>query len=68
MKTVHHYTDEGMYLGSSPAMPSPMEPGVFLCPAWATFVEPPADIEGMVRVWDGSAWQYQDAPQAQADA
>ena len=69
MQQVHHYTENGgFYVGSTPARISPMEPEKYLVPRHATLIEPPADIEGMVRVWDGSAWQYQDAPQAQADA
>jgi len=39
---VYHYdfkTKE--YIGSSQAWPSPLEKDVFLCPANATFIEPP---------------------------
>lgn len=66
---VHHYTDTAphIYLGSSDARESPMEPGVWLLPAHATFVEPPADLENMVRVWNGASWEYQDLPE-QGDA
>lgn len=63
MKQVHHYTEiGGFYLGSTPARISPMEPDKYLVPRCATLVEPPADLEGMVRVFDGTAWGYQDAP------
>ena len=66
MQKVHHYTEiGGIYLGSTPARVSPMEPDKYLVPRWATLIEPPADIEGMVRVFDGAAWGYQDAPAAQ---
>lgn len=63
MKHVHHYTEiGGFYLGSTPARISPMEPDKYLVPRCATLVEPPADLQGMVRVFDGTAWGYQDAP------
>lgn len=63
MQHVHHYTEiGGVYLGSTPARISPMEPDKYLVPRCATLVEPPADLEGMVRVFDGTAWGYQDAP------
>lgn len=63
MQQVHHYTETGgIYLGSTTARISPMEPDKYLVPRCATLVEPPADLEGMVRVFDGTAWGYQDAP------
>lgn len=66
---VHHYTENAphIYMGSSEARQSPMEPGVWLLPAHATFVEPSADLENMVQVFNGASWEYQDMP-VQGDA
>lgn len=58
---VHHYDEKTRaYLGSSQAMADPMEPGRWLIPAWATTVEPSAEIEGMVQVFNGTEWVYSD--------
>lgn len=53
----------GEYTGEVNAWASPLEPGEFLLPALATFVEPPATQEGKFRKWNGSAWVYEDIPQ-----
>lgn len=58
---VHHYNEfTHVYLGSSSAMADPMEPGRWLVPAWATTVEPGAEIEGMEQVFNGTEWVYRD--------
>lgn len=69
MQYVHHYTESvpHIYLGSTPARVSPMEPDKYLVPRFATFVEPPADLEGMVRVFNGIDWEYQDPPAEQTE-
>lgn len=41
----------GLYLGYGSAQPSPEEPGVFLLPAFATFVEPPLCRENEIAIW-----------------
>lgn len=65
---VHHYTEEGQFfLASTDARMSPMEPDVPLVPRFATLIEPPADLENMVRVFVGTGWEYRDVP-AQGDA
>lgn len=58
---VYHYDEEGVFVGSSEADPSPLEPGVFLVPANATPAAPPeaGDTEageGEVAVFDGTDW------------
>ncbi len=64
MQQVHHYTENGGdYLGSTQARVSPMEPDKFLVPRHATLIEPPADIEGMGRVFNGIEWVYRDLQQ-----
>lgn len=58
---IYHYDEtSGAYLGSSQAMADPMEPGRWLIPAWATTVEPGAEIEGMEQVFNGTGWVYRD--------
>ena len=60
---VHHYTaDTHVYIASSEADESPLEPGVFLIPAYATEVEPPAILEGQQAVFDGEAWTLEGIP------
>ncbi|MBA1187966.1 tail fiber assembly protein [Pseudomonas entomophila] len=49
----------GEFLSSSPADPSPLEPGVWLFPAHICHLEPPVVPDGFVAiaVEDGQAWQ-----------
>ena len=52
---VYHYNPEThVYLGCTEAFESPLEPGVFLCPAHATFTSPVEEIvaESQLSVWD----------------
>ena len=57
---IYHYDQTTReYLGQGEAAPDPMEPGRWLIPAWATTIEPPEPKSGMVRTFDGSAWNYQ---------
>jgi hypothetical protein len=52
----------GVFLGVDFAQESPLEPGVFLLPAGATFVEPPQVSENQQAVWLGDSWEVQDTP------
>lgn len=54
----------GVFLGVDFAQESPLEPGVFLLPAGATFVKPPQVPEGKQAVWGGESWSVQDIPLA----
>lgn len=59
--TVHHYhEDTGELLGSSPARPSPLEPGVWLTPAHATQQTPLQPAPGHVMRFVDGQW-IQDA-------
>jgi hypothetical protein len=60
MKIYHYHPDYKVYLGSSDADESPLEPGVFLIPAYATELEPPECDESEVPVFDGSSWSIID--------
>lgn len=50
----------GEFLGASEARPSPLEEGVFLIPAHATDIAPPAAQPHKKAVWMGSAWRMED--------
>lgn len=57
MNVFHYDSETGVYLGTSAADESPLEPGAFLIPAFATTDVPPAATEGhIIRFVDG-AWQ-----------
>jgi hypothetical protein len=50
------------YSGQTQANESPREPGVYLLPANATTLEPPAARDGFISVWGGSSWQVESIP------
>lgn len=54
----------GQYIGFEDADESPLEPGVFHLPAYSTAVEPPAEQNGFIRVWDGNSWEQVAIPTA----
>jgi hypothetical protein len=60
MKIYHYHPEYKIYLGSSDADESPLEPGVFLIPAHATELEPPEYSEGKVPVFNESSWTIID--------
>lgn len=56
---IHHYHPEsGAYLGPGLADESPLEPGVFLIPAHATEIAPPAPEDGFVLRFVNASWGY----------
>lgn len=58
----HYHPDTGALLGSREADESPLEPGVFLMPAFSTDVTPPAPVDGKYRIFSGESWSYADIP------
>jgi hypothetical protein len=56
----------GAYLGFEEADESPLEPGVFLLPAYSTAIVPPAEEAGFYRRWTGTAWTQVAIPTAPA--
>lgn len=67
-KTVYGYDERGVYMGEEvldESHESPLEPGVYHIPAYCTEIEPPEEVEGMVRVFDGDTWHYE--PRAEID-
>lgn len=62
---IHHYHPEtGLYLGSSEADESPLEPGVWLIPANATTAEPPPVVPGTTRHYAAGGWEYREVAPA----
>lgn len=57
-KVVYQLNRAGVFVGTTLADPSPMEPGVFLIPAGCVEQAPPEHIDGLVRVWRGNLWSY----------
>ncbi|URO00948.1 phage tailspike protein [Leclercia adecarboxylata] len=56
---IHHYHEStGEYLASSPARPSPLEPGVWLTPAYATQKTPPPPRTGHVLAFREGTWMH----------
>jgi hypothetical protein len=56
---VYSYSPQtGEFIGTEAADPSPLETGVWLVPANATTVVPPATQAGKAIVWNGTAWRY----------
>mgnify|MGYP000744720853 CR=1 FL=1 len=64
---IHHYNEtSGAYLGTSDAIESPLEPGVWLVPAKATKTAPPADVDPFSQVWNGKGWELAPEPEPEA--
>lgn len=62
MNAYSFHPTTGVFLGVDFAQESPLEPGVFLLPAGATFVEPPQVAEGKQAIWGGESWSVQEIP------
>lgn len=56
MEIYHYHPITGEYLGSGQADESPLEPGVWLIPAYAVTNSLPEAEAGKARVWNGSEW------------
>lgn len=68
MKIYNYHAEHGLYLGESEADESPLEPGKFLIPAYATTVAPPDEFPaGAAPFFRGDVWQIDSAPQIDAD-
>lgn len=60
MKIFNYHPTNGELIGESLADESPLETGVFLIPAFATDVAPPAPVAGKSIVFAGGTWQIVD--------
>lgn len=69
MTTIYHYDGmTGLYLGTGTADPSPLEPGEFLMPRFATDAEPPAEVPvGFAAFWRAGAWTVEPVPEKDED-
>lgn len=63
MKVYHYHPNTGVYLGSSDADPSPLEPGVFLTPALATPKVVPSVPQGSRAVFKNDQWAIEVIPE-----
>lgn len=60
---IYHYDHiTNVLIGSSEADMSPMEPGVYLIPAYATEIVPPIVPDGQRAVFEGTAWVLEVIP------
>ncbi|PRP72655.1 hypothetical protein BUE93_01085 [Chromobacterium amazonense] len=56
-KTVHAYHPQtGEYLGPTMADPSPLQPGVWLLPAYSTEQQPPVTAERQAAIFSNGSW------------
>lgn len=65
----HPITHE--FTGASIADEDPLDKGRYLFPANSTNIEPPVQMDGKVRVFTGTSWEYYDFtayPETQNDA
>lgn len=60
MRIFNYHPVTGKFLGESVAEESPLEPGVFLVPAYATPIEPPATAEGQADFFVNGEWVVLD--------
>lgn len=62
----YNYNQNGEFIGIEEAQESPLEPGIFLIPAYATTITPPVVDEGEIQVWNGDNWIILKLPQPPA--
>jgi hypothetical protein len=62
MNIYHYIADTGIFYSKGVADESPLEPGVFLIPAYATTVAPPEVTEPEVAVFRDAEWSVELLP------
>lgn len=60
MQIYHYHPTTLEYIGPGTADPSPLEPGMWLVPGYATAIDPPVPVAGKVRRFVAGAWEYAD--------
>lgn len=55
---IYHYDHDGVFTSIGKADESPLEPGVFLIPAYATTIAPPVAVNMQLRKFNGVSWGY----------
>lgn len=63
MNVYNYHPISGALLSESTADESPLEPGVFLIPAYATMEVPPVCSETQQLIFSGGAWFVEETPQ-----
>lgn len=63
MKVFHYHRETGAFLGEGEADLSPLEPDVWLIPAYATAKKPPKASKGKQAVWVDDSWELQLIPE-----
>lgn len=59
----YQFNTAGLYVGTTEADESPLEPGVYLVPARCTLVAPPESVpDDKWPRWNGSAWELVNRP------
>jgi hypothetical protein len=67
MNIYHYHPTTGIFCGQSVADESPLEPGVFLIPAFATTLEPPQCPSGHYVVFKNSQWVLEVIPEPEPE-
>ena len=62
MKIYNFDAESRAFISEGRADESPLEPGVYLLPANATFEEPPKTQTGQGAFWDGVKWVVMEVP------
>ena len=62
MNIYHFIADTGIFYAKGIADESPLEPGVFLIPAYATTVAPPVVSDPEIAVFKDGAWSVEVLP------
>jgi len=64
MKVYHFDGKTGLYVGEGVADESPLQPGAFLIPRFATTAEPPAEVAaGYAAFFRGGVWEVEAVPE-----
>jgi hypothetical protein len=67
MKTVYQTDENGIFVGTTTADPSPLEEGVWLIPNGCVEDPPPNFTEGQFLRWVGQKWQVEEIPTPQSE-
>jgi hypothetical protein len=62
MNIYHYIADTGIFYAEGVADESPLEPGIFLVPAYATTVAPPEITEPEIAVFRNGGWNVETLP------
>ena len=63
MKIYHYIADTGIFYSEGVADESPLEPGVFLVPAYTTTFKPPKATLPKVAVFRNETWNIETLPE-----